>query len=607
MEGGIRTHCVLLNRAPAVPSCTDGRPLSTRIPGLTQRHRRPRFGGRSPAVVLMGIATVVSFVLVTGVTAALTVPAVAITPQVSLAAMLPANTALYVSADLNPGDTTRSELKALRSAVLSGINWGSIPNHLVISGPARHNQGCLHATVSKATDHLPDLGHATAFALIPAPPPKQHRRRRHKRKPSLTAAFAKNLVVIAPLDVRMTIADALGGVSFSLPKHFFRYHGTNVYREMVPSCDLVHGLVPSAYYAAVFKGYVILGLVPLTVEEIMDAGSGARPSLASLPPAAHVLNQMPAGSFGGFYLNSRTLGRRGGILSRLEKYRVLPPLLLSLAHHSGIVAGALLAQPAGVSLTIARPLYGRNSGHPGTAGHLAGDLPATSPLYVSTVGMKRDVSSALAWLARAGVAPRTLDILRGILHDVDGELDIAQVRSSPSTGGLPPAHSVGSLFMYWQTGHEHPAIRQDIVRLLKLLRRTPRAVRSNEYDLHARGKTASPTYALGNGWALVSSSVAGSMSVLRAQTSSPLSAIPAYPVGMSSTAPYAAVWYLNVGGDEGAVQRFASRMHWGPLRLLRPLVFRSLAHVETVTGTVQDLPGQGASVLEIHVTLAQGA
>ena len=119
-------------------------------------------------MLITGIGATLGFVLVTGVTAALTVPAIAITAQASLPAILPANTAMYVTADLNPSQATRTGLVTFGSLISQQTWWVRYFKPLEAGASSVRVHGCLQATANKASGNLPDLGHDTAFALIPA-------------------------------------------------------------------------------------------------------------------------------------------------------------------------------------------------------------------------------------------------------------------------------------------------------------------------------------------------------------------------------------------------------------------------------------------------------
>jgi hypothetical protein len=292
---------------------------------------------------------VLGFVLVTGVTAALTLPAVAITAQVGLTSMLPADTAAYVTADLNPTQSTLDQLTALGSNVSHRAQWFDLVKPLAGLSAGR-NQNCLRATANKAAGSMPNLGHDTALVLLPARARKHLRRRRDGL--GLTDAFAGNVAIVAPLDVHMTLPDALGGVSFSYPKHHFKFFGTTVYREAVLACDRAHGQIPAAYYAAISKGYIILGLRAGTVEEIIRTGQGHRKSLDSIAAARAAVAGLPSGQLGTFYINSAELNRSRAVLRQIARRRLLPGHVIAMLMHAGVSAGSVSVESDGLRLTI---------------------------------------------------------------------------------------------------------------------------------------------------------------------------------------------------------------------------------------------------------------
>ena len=124
----------------------------------------------------------------------------------------------------------------------------------------------------------------------------------------------------------------------------------------MPACDRVRREIPSQYYVAIFKGYIILGFGVQAVEEIIDTGSGRIPSLSSVPQAAHSLAALPTNSLGGFYIDGLELRAVGSVFRRIVPRRLVPPQVLTATESDGIVAGALSVVNGNLHIIVARPL-----------------------------------------------------------------------------------------------------------------------------------------------------------------------------------------------------------------------------------------------------------
>lgn len=556
------------------------------------RRNLPLGAARSP-ILALGLVTILSFVVVTGVTVALTVPAVAITAQESLPAMLPADTALYLTVDLNPSGSTRDQLGAIGRAYASQSKWAHVWNPFHLAIKARHSQSCVKDTVSKAMDHLSDLGHATAFALIPGPPQLTSRAKKHV---SLGSRLSRNFVILAPLDVRMTLVDALTGFSFSMPRRALHYRGISIYRESAPACSPVRRLTPNGiYYAAVDKGYIVLGLQPSTIKAVVNAASGRTLSLAKAHQETALFGKLPSGQVAGFYVNSSVLDRRHGLLSRLHRSRALPMPALTVLKHAGTMAAGVIVHGDELTMTVVRPWSRPQIGSIPSAGGLAMHLSATTSAYFSTRGMKPELLNGFAWLRRLGVFAPSAPTTHSLLRDVNGELDMVQ----PSQRMGSPQHHP-HIFLYWQSRDPQRLIGQSsvvgLVGVHPWNRITPHSIAGKSYGLDAGGAG----YVFGKGWAMISRHPFQSVVNLRRQPVDPLSRTVGYPGTAPPTDPYSMVWYVNLVPNRPLLRSLFSRMNWGKHSRMRSSLPLYLGPVQVLSGTVQSDPLGSVSIMTVN-------
>jgi hypothetical protein len=536
------------------------------------QHRSVR--RRSPAVVATGIAAVIGFVLVTSVTAALTVPAVAITAQESLQSVLPANTALYVTADLNPGQGAQSQLSAFASQVTAGSDWARMLTPLTAAASSRHDGTCLKSTVNKATSNLFDLGHDTAFALIPAPV-GSNPVRRHHRPSTLSRDFALNFVVVAPLDVHMTLLDALGGVSFTFPKHPVKHRGTSIYREVVPACDRAGGQVPSAYYAAIFKGYIVLGLQTATVKEIIDTGLGFRPALSSVKSAVESIAGLPSGATGGFFVNPTTLTGSPVLLRRLETWKVASKGLFDTIAHWGIFAGSTSVQSGGIHVTVNFP---SDTGPIPTSPDPKGVPPTDLSTLLSQAGqpppaiwMKRD-PWAVKWLKTAGIHLPLQGSFERTAHKLDLHAAVIKLSAPVSPAQPTVTEDPGILF----TGRAASAqqVGDSLYGVFQQSTTDSGATWPESGLLGAAGNT-SPA----GGWALLSPSLSG----------------------LDTKAGYTALWELNLDRQPRFVNQLLRLLPFPLNGWLREVVSLSRKSFSSISGSVTSRPLSGIDTLTLNM------
>ena len=520
-------------------------------------------------MVVTGIGAVLGFVLVTGVTAALTVPAIAITAQKSLPALLPANTAMYVTADLNPGQGTRDSLTAMGGVLSRQSWWERLIKPLEARVGAARVHGCLDATATKASGNLVDLGHDTAFALVPSASYFSFSSR-SRHPTSIPKGLISSFVIVAPLDVHMTIYDALGGVSLSHPKHFRRYFGTTIYPEVIPRCDRVGRRIPSAYYVAVFKGYIVLGFGIKSVEEVIDTGSGRRPSLISDPQVAETLGALPSVTLGGFYVNGREFSAVEPMLQRLMPARLKSDDLLRHLNRTGILAGTVEINGSGLSFEFAHFLpVGRGfvpaASTSAAAGPFAALMNSAEPFRL----LRHEKRSTRTWLQTAHLGAQARSMIFAFQHALAAQSAVLSEDASSQ-------HSSGSLGQQLYLSRA-PSFRQ-ISHVLACLRSAglPPTVgwfgsTSSGICLSNQGPSA---------WALI----------LPASQSSPMPSV---------------LWYTNVTSVRAKLSKVLPRQLLHAFGLPLQVVSPALASTDAISGSIQSSTDAQGTVLTVALALTR--
>jgi hypothetical protein len=547
----------------------------------------------------MGIAIVASFVLVTGVTAALTVPAVALSAQKSIPQMLPFKTALYVSVDVNPGPGTRSDLANLAHDYTAQRGWSAFANEFRTEARGSQHQSCFNKSVSKATDHLPYLGHDTSLAVLAGP-----HSRRHAKSHAWKSELARNLVLLAPLDVRMTLFDAVAGFAFSAPKESQHYNGISIYRESVPTCGLNRQLVPDEYYAAVDKGYIIAALVPGPIERVIDTAAGTSKSLAANTTYLNLVAHLPASQIGGYYVNPALLGGRSGLLDRISGSGVLPGAAVFALRHSTLQAGAVTSLSGGLEITNVRPTAWPGTSSPPIAGSLATFLPVTTPGYASSNGLRNGMVSVLRVLRGRAIGARPASALQMILANVRGEIDVLVLGPKDQMPVIDRAPVTrASTALYWRTpGHSKISgnVMAAIVRRMgDSLRLRLGSQGSIVYGVDGTGAG----YAVGNGWAMVSNSLFKAIGTLQSRPRQSLAGLPAYSALSSPAMPNEAVFYLDIAGRKRVVWQLIHTVLPSADRRYEPDIHLILGPVQGIGGTVRLDTTTGVTVTTLTASI----
>jgi len=260
---------------------------------------------------MLGLFAVFGFVAVTAVTALFTVTAVAITPQKHLEQLLPADTLAFFSVDAS---SAQLSVEGGRISAWATERLG----RLGLRAPQpQDGSTCLESTEA-ATASLPQIGSGTTIALLP--PSRQTTSQLHRgwSRSRLERTVIRNTVVIAPLDIQLTLPMALthhnqlpaaGAATES-------YRGVRIFHKSVPACR-TNRILPATYYAATFQGYVVLSCRLSALEAIIDTGDGHRPSISSNRIAGLTLSRFRSEASGSFYIHGDKAAKRVPGLSAL--------------------------------------------------------------------------------------------------------------------------------------------------------------------------------------------------------------------------------------------------------------------------------------------------
>lgn len=501
----------------------------------------PRRHGLTRSLPLLVVAAAV-LVLLAGTAAAFAFPVISVTPEKTVAEMLPATTVAYLSADLNPAGAVKRNLNRIERDFTSEPGWSRIAATLnsTTKGSAAANR-CFRQTQGNVTDHLKDLGHRSAFAVIAAP---------GRTLSTGLENLQHDMVFLASLDVHMTLVQALGGFSLSLQQRTSSYRGTTIYQESFPSCGAVSTSAPTRVYAALFKGYVVLGLRPDPIERIIDTGSGRVPALASVRAYGALMTQLPVSQLGGYYLNAKAL-KDAGVLGAL---RTLPGASLPPSTYNQALkptAGALTVGPDGFRLVAAAYAPSGAPHHRNPAGLLAAQLPSGTLAFLSIQDAASTADAALRQLttdpALSRVAHSSTPLVRDITADLSGEADLVLLPPRGAMNLTTAGRGAGiPLSLVWQVRDGRRAAQHldDLTRRLGLSGQfTPgRTADGTTYQVNRDGYG----YAIRQGWAVASLAIRRTIDSLSPAGS--LASSPAYRTANAPGITPSSVWYVNLRG-----------------------------------------------------------
>jgi hypothetical protein len=230
---------------------------------------------------MFGLLVVTAIVVVPAVIALCTVTAVAITPQTQLTQLLPANAIAVVTADQPfsqlPYDGAPLGAWALRTLSTLGFDLDSSAN-----------RGCVRTT-SSAVSQVPPVARG-AVAVVGDGRPMFDLMRKQPASPARLRAIFRHAVLIAPLNIQLTIPMLLTRTSQFMPSptHLI-YGGARVLSVNLSECGKAGGL-PSRYYFTEFKGYLVASTRLALVESVINVGTGARSPMALSATAERLLN-----------------------------------------------------------------------------------------------------------------------------------------------------------------------------------------------------------------------------------------------------------------------------------------------------------------------------
>jgi hypothetical protein len=492
-------------------------------------------------------------ILVVGVAgaAALLLPLVPLSPDKSVADMLPASTAGYIAADLNPSATTRANLQSLEQAFTRQPSWSNVQRRYdsqTTGQPGR--SGCYRNVTGGAAQQLKDLGHDTTLALIGTTG--------INLSSTTTAsdsqdALKRQVVLLAPLSVNVPLVQRLVGTHFSLPQKATTYRGVAIYQQTVQPCQSVSSSFPDHFYAALYKGYIVGGLTPDPIERIIDTDLDHGAILGSDKQYQALMNQLPSNRLGSYYISDTALQNvgvtdaarstgAGGIVADSS----LNPVLRSSA-------GTVDLEPDGVKVTLATFNGGGVSTSSTPAGEAASILPGDVLGELSVQGVPDLVRKAVSQYENASTvqlsshARSQLDqVVSDVTDGMKGEADLVLFRSPESMKFNSRSDYNFPLALMWPVTDDSAARQHldDAVDTLGLSSdfSTSSALDGTEYRLATNTQGG---YAVRNGWAILSLGVAPAIDSLSHVSNQTLATQPGYASAMPPKGNASSVWYVN--------------------------------------------------------------
>ncbi|HLJ66870.1 MAG TPA: DUF3352 domain-containing protein [Chloroflexota bacterium] len=509
-------------------------------------HSSGRRGGRRGLGIMTPILLIALLIVGGGTAAAFTVPFMSVKADRGLAQMLPAATAVYLAADLNPSGATRDNLEAIQHAFTDQPGWSAVAKQFQGATNQSTNAGsCYRQTQQQITSHLGDLGHAAAVALIST-------RGLNTASPAAASTLPRSVqndvVFLASLDVQLTLARSLSGFNLSLQPTTITYKGVTIYRESFASCGKVRAGTPQTVYAAEDRGYIVLGFQPDPIERVIDVAAGAQ-ALAGSPQYRALAARLPGGSVASYYFSAGALKTMGlGTTLRRSAAGEAGSSALSGAVLRSSSMAAVYAEPDGLRLSAVSA--GSGSAPRSAAGQLATQLDAGTLAFVSIQGLASPLQTTLLQLRRQQLLAGSLGTMvasavNDLTADLSGEADLVFFRPA---GTLSLSGGTGTtipLALLWQVGSERSttAHLQDLVRRMQLGRqlRAMSAVDGTVYHTNAGGYG----YAVRRGWAVVSLSIGRTIANLATPPASSLDTVRAYRKGLTPGATNRSVFYIN--------------------------------------------------------------
>jgi hypothetical protein len=496
-----------------------------------------------------------------GTAAAFTLPVISINADRPLAQMLPAGTVFFVSADLNPVGQTKKNLDRAVHAFTDQPGWSGIVKEFQGGTHSTRSTGsCYDKASNQAFQHLSWLGHETAIALVSTSGLNQS-------GTTASDALQRDALLLAPLHVQQTLAQALSGFHLTLPPSGTSYGGTTIYREPFTSCGQASAGTASEVYAALDKGYVLLALKPEAIERVIDTANGKGQKLATSASYKQLIGKLPANRLATYYVDGSAFSKTKFAKSLKGAGSSPLPMASPVSVGTQPAAGALTVEGGGFRFTtVAKNAGAKTEATPG--GSLAAQLPNDVLAYVSARNLAKRVKSSVSTYEKSGLlSGSSKDYADALVTEVTdlmtGEVDLVFYRptktlnfSSGSSDFYVPAA------LMWQVSDENQArTGLDTFALTQLESTDFTAGMSGGTSYEAA--TSGYGYAVRKGWAIASLSIADTLSRLDAGTSSPLSgsqnfqtAFGATGTPLATTASAASsVYYLDLAGTRAEVEK----------------------------------------------------
>jgi hypothetical protein len=553
----------------------------------------PRRSRRKAAVVALVIVTV----MVVGAVVAATVPVYAVAAQSNVAAMLPASTPFYLSVDLNPTGATKSGLDQIESAFTGERGWAhnSIVRFLRHSTQAKSSAGdCYRGDGRQALSSFSELGHQTTLAVtsLKGVP----RANAQSETADAGHAVRRDIVVVAPLNIHETLVQALtSAFSLSWPKQAGSYKGTTIYSESLHSCSQASGGASGdTLYAALVKGWAVIGVTQAALRPVIDTANGSRPSLAHLASYSKLESPLPQNQLVGYYFNGTKLKPylNSEHFSTLSEARIVSPLM---GNSLKPTAGAVSVDGPKISFTMAATHGEAGSARPGQLLRL---LPSNMEMFLSIGNAKQVLQQFIRQATIEGVSTPKKE-LRAI-HDIEstmsGEADIVLLHPNASieaTAGTLPAAVV------WRVSDDTKATKS----LLGAVRATgsrPINQPSPEGNYYSFAQDASFGFFVKNGWSVATLNAGAWLNEIHTRTASAAER-PMFEGAVPSGADASSVFYVDATALRQSIERaFRSQNPSGTLwrayvTTLRPMV----SPIKRVYGSSGDLGAQGYTQLTV--------
>lgn len=525
---------------PASGLLGQARALTLERPAV--RIPQPRSWLRGKLVIA---AAAVIFLGATGA-AASALPVLPLKPDKSVAAMLPASTAAYISADLNPTGATRANLQRLQQAFTSQPGWRNVQRQYNGQTSGKSSQStCYRDVTGGVQQQLSVLGHDTTIALIGT---KGLNLSNTLGASDPTPAFKRQAVLLAPLNVRVPLVERLLGIGLSMPQHSTTYRGVTIYKQRFPSCGQVTKGSPDTYYAAFLKGYVVGGLLPDPIERIIDTDADHAATLATDAQYQSLMSRLPAGSIGSYYVNGPAVQHTGlaNAAGSTGGFGSISGSAVSAATKSS--AGALVVEPDGVKLTFAGYTGTQTSTLP-AAGQAASILP---PDVLAEISLGNAPALLKTWVRQAEASgiwdTATRSEIDTALSDVTspmkGEADLVLFRSPKGTR-LTSAFTL-PLTLMWPVSDDASAL-QGLDHAAKALhqRKTFRTATLPDGTVARLERGMQAGYAVRHGWAIASLQVRPAIDSLSRVSGQTLAETAGYKSALPAGGTATSVWYVN--------------------------------------------------------------